>query len=48
MDDVKDFLEKFGSKNVFIKFHPILPSNNFNSIYKNEIKGSGSKIIQNA
>ena len=44
----KNFSEKFGSKNVFIKFHPILPSNNFNGIYKNEIKGNGSKIIQNA
>ena len=42
----KNFARKFGQKNVFIKFHPILPSKSFKGIYANEIRGNGSDIIQ--
>jgi|TARA_B100000929_G_scaffold287174_1_gene273426 hypothetical protein len=44
----KNFIKKYNKKNVFIKFHPILSSNNFEGVYKNEIRGNGSKIIQNS
>ncbi len=44
----KNFIKKYNKKNIFVKFHPILSSNYFEGTYQNEIKGNGSKIIQNS
>ena len=41
----KNFVKKFGKKNVFVKYHPILPSKNFSNIMANEITGEVSAII---
>ena len=37
-----------GIKNIRIKFHPILPSSEFNHNFSNEIQGDGSKIIRSS
>ena len=39
------YVKGLGYKNLKIKFHPILTSNNLNEKFKEEIKGNGSKII---
>ena len=46
-----DYYEKFKKnkiKNIKIKFHPILPSKNFNKHFTDEIKGDGSQIIKSS